>query len=779
MTDFPDWVRNTPSTPAIHNEPPQNYQWQNLTSDQLASLRKNLVDSIIQVVVSLVRGILLPGDPGTQLQDWAEDVPGFDQLISIFGGSGSGSTGFGNVIADFLGILGDPSGLGSGTPTLPGVNSIPLLNVLSNLLVNGGQPLNVLNLFGQLPNELFGIIPASAIGSGNPNLLNNGGFDGSISMDGSGVWTWDAAVGHTTTGAASTTANGTLKALLSNAVDVEPSQVLAPSVWVKSSSYAGSGTPIRLGVRTYLAGAAVSTTNVTSVAGPGGTWTQVTGSYTVPSSGVDQVRLRLVVDTTATGGTVWFDDASLTKPGAGPFDAIFGALTDGAPIVNLIPDLFRALSEIPNGNVLGIGGPANVGSTFQETWDQLISGLVDEIGSGAGLTDLFNIGRDVSSRATQGQMSFDILGIRSNKPLNSGFLPTSISNVGLDKVALAAVAPTVPVTKTTALMTYHRIQESMDLGAVSWQGYGTTNITNAYVQIFKMDTTTGVNTLLHTSADIVGSLSGGSSPVPVVYSLPSAITGLLPGDVVGVEINVRGTGTHNVAGASTWLADQAVYPRRYSSVRDSSTTLSPSSFTPTYSSNVPFVEIAVSAGSVAIPHSPATTLLNTAGTSSVPIPSWANFIDVIAVGAGGGGRGTVTFVNGVGGSAGAWAATTLAIGVDVTGASLSCTVGAGGAGGSGGAGSNGSASTATGTGWTGFSAAGGAAGATSGSSVGASPGPETYNSVTYAGGLAQNTLQANGNAAGGGGAGGSAAAVPVGVGGNGAPGAIWIVFRQS
>lgn len=134
MTDFPDWVRNTPSTPAIHNEPPQNYQWQNLTSDQLASLRKNLVDSIIQVVVSLVRGILLPGDPGTQLQDWAEDVPGFDQLISIFGGSGSGSTGFGNVIADFLGILGDPSGLGSGTPTLPGVNSIPLLAPLQSLI---------------------------------------------------------------------------------------------------------------------------------------------------------------------------------------------------------------------------------------------------------------------------------------------------------------------------------------------------------------------------------------------------------------------------------------------------------------------------------------------------------------------------------------------------------------------------------------------------------------------------------------------------------------------
>jgi hypothetical protein len=188
-------------------------------------------------------------------------------------------------------------------------------------LLSGAQGVNVLGLFGQLPTNLFGLIPASSISGANPNLLSNGGFDGSISMQGGGLWDWDSTTGHTTNGSAKTTANSTLKALVSNAVPVDVGQVLSPSVWTKGSSYTGSGTPIRLAVRTYLAGVAVGTTNIQSIAGPSGTWTQLSGSYTVPA-GVDSVAIRLVVDTTATGGTIWFDDATLSKPGNGPFDGI-------------------------------------------------------------------------------------------------------------------------------------------------------------------------------------------------------------------------------------------------------------------------------------------------------------------------------------------------------------------------------------------------------------------------------------------------------------------------
>jgi hypothetical protein len=292
------------------------------------------VTTFIELMVSV--GANLPMALIQELIGFNSDVPILSQLIGLFTGTTGGLTGLsglGAIFGDLTGLLGDPTGLGSGTPALGSLNSIPVLGPLIESLINGGQPLNVLNLFGQLPQSLFGLIPASSIGGTSPNLLNNGPFDGSISMDGSGVWTWDAAVGHSSNGSARTTANGTLKALLSNAVDVDAGQVLTPTVWAKTSSYTGSGTPIRLAVRTYLAGAQVASTNIQSVAGAGLTsWTQLTGSYTVPA-GVDQVRIRLVVDTTATAGSVWFDDATLTKPGNGPFDGILdlfglGALDD-------------------------------------------------------------------------------------------------------------------------------------------------------------------------------------------------------------------------------------------------------------------------------------------------------------------------------------------------------------------------------------------------------------------------------------------------------------------
>jgi hypothetical protein len=203
-------------------------------------------------------------------------------------------------------------------------------------------------------------VPASAITSTNPNLLTAGGFDDSISMIGAGLWTWDGTTGHTANGAASTIANGTMKALLSNSIPVTAGQSLTPSAWVKTSSYVGTGTPIRLSIRTYLAGVSVGTTVIQSIAGPGSTWTQLSGSYTVPA-GVDSVRLRLVVDTTATGGTVWFDDANLDKPGNGPFDGIlsmFGLGTFG--------DLFSL-------------NPSTV-------WQSIISDIINPLGLLAQLT---------------------------------------------------------------------------------------------------------------------------------------------------------------------------------------------------------------------------------------------------------------------------------------------------------------------------------------------------------------------------------------------------------
>lgn len=235
-------------------------------------------------------------------------------------------------------------------------------------------------------------------------------------------------------------------------------------------------------------------------------------------------------------------------------DSIFNAITGDTGIGVLLTDLIDALKAIPSGNVGGVGGPENLVDTIQETWDQLIGGFVGAVGGGTGLADLFNIGQDISSRASLGKFSWDILGIRSNKSLNTGLLSTSESNFSLDKVALQSSAPTFAVTQSTAITAFQRISESASKGAVSWLGSGVTNVTHCFVNIYKMDTATGDMALVHGSANVVGLLS--SSMQYNIYELPDPIQ-VEPGEVYGIEIAIRGAGTHDVVGSSTWLRARA------------------------------------------------------------------------------------------------------------------------------------------------------------------------------------------------------------------------------
>ena len=488
--------------------------------------------------------------------------------------------------------------------------------------------------------------------------------------------------------------------------------------------------------------------------------------------------------------TAWiedlFDPANFTSLMSTILDTLSNLSLGDVPPGDEFNAIGNALSNIPFLNILGIGGPSNIGDSLQTTWDKLIGGLVGAVGSGAGLSDLFNISQIVSSRARLGEFSWDILGIRGNKSLNTGLLPTSESNFGLDKVALNGSAPTFALTQSTAIMAFQRISEGAAKGAVSWLGSGVTSLTHAFVNIYKMDTLTGALALVHESANIIGDLSG--SMQYNVYVLPTPIN-VVAGEVYGIEVAVRGAGTHSIVGSSTWLPNHpGVYPRRLSAVRNSGTSAPPSTIATgsvSYATNVPFMEFGISAGDVDIPHTPQQLLFNSAGSSSIPIPSWANFVERIVLGGGGGGRRGGGFgLTGEGGDNGAWAASTLVRGTDFTGVtSISITVGAGGFGGSssaGESGGNGGTSSASITGHI-LTAAGGVGGNDLNfggtNKNGQSPGNITYEGVPYVGGGTQSTFGASGAAPGGGGAGGSDSGYQAG--GAGAVGAVWIRFRQS
>ena len=117
----------------------------------------------------------------------------FAQLISMFSNAVpglSGLAGLTSIFTDLVGLLGNPTSLGSGAPGLPGISSIPLLGGLFTAGVGllaglaSGIP-----IVGQLASALFGLSNTTSLSGlssagtnllsmlGVPNLLPSGTFD--------------------------------------------------------------------------------------------------------------------------------------------------------------------------------------------------------------------------------------------------------------------------------------------------------------------------------------------------------------------------------------------------------------------------------------------------------------------------------------------------------------------------------------------------------------------------------------------------------------------------
>ena len=305
MTQPPDWATDTPSHPPVHTEPPRNYQWDQMSQDELQAMRKRLIDSILQIIVQAVTGLFFPGGgifgAFNQLEDWADGLFGPD------------------------------------------------------------SPIDANNLFNFIPQALFGLIPFSHVGDTNPNLFLHPGFEAAVSVQGTD-FLWSSGVGRTAAGSGYIVANGVEHEFLSNPVAVAAGQKL--DLWIYSrwaglvysdagevlplpvtlpatlsdtpsgggpsllplrlpftlgDTSSSSGLPvIKVQVLRMLNNAVVGTTDLQVVRSPAAdqaTWLQLGDDvYTVPS-GCDVIRLRFVVTADATAGTVWIDDGDIRKTG--------------------------------------------------------------------------------------------------------------------------------------------------------------------------------------------------------------------------------------------------------------------------------------------------------------------------------------------------------------------------------------------------------------------------------------------------------------------------------
>jgi hypothetical protein len=180
---------------------------------------------------------------------------------------------------------------------------------------------------------------------------------------------------------------------------------------------------------------------------------------------------------------------------------------------------------------------------------------------------------------------------------------------------------------------------------------------------------------------------------------------------------------------------------------------------------------------------PETQPYDGAGTYTYTIPYWCTTIDLVLLGAAGGGSYN-EFSNGVGGGAGDWKTATLQRGSDIpwSATTITVTVGHGGAGGTlaagqGAPGGDTTASWDTTSGPTTKTASGGGAGASTSGLTGDGPSPnsQTAGDASLTAGSAQATPGGPGNAPGGGGGGGDV----ISPGGAGADGVAIVVASQN
>jgi len=264
------------------------------------------------------------------LLDWMGDLiqnitglvgGGLSDVADWFGGFLDGSNGslLDQLVNAFTGLAGGLDDIVSWVETLPLIG--PLVHAITGAVT--GTLDTLADWRDDLQARFAGVhptrIPASVVSDTGTNIVLNATFDTDISVIEEDGWEWDGTQGKLTAGSAKVTADATLKKLESNPSYVVAGDTFDGSVWAKwdSLSYAGSD-PIILSVNEYnAAGMVLNTEQLAAVNTPAATddWTQLTFTeYTVPD-GVDHVRLALMLPTTASSGTVWWDEAMLYKTG--------------------------------------------------------------------------------------------------------------------------------------------------------------------------------------------------------------------------------------------------------------------------------------------------------------------------------------------------------------------------------------------------------------------------------------------------------------------------------
>lgn len=381
-------------------------------TDNFRDLIDQLIDAAISTILDLFGEVPIIGQALQQLAVIISDIrdlldpivdavqaffTAFDIDLGAIGGAGAIGDFFGPfkpivdallsalegvILPDFAGmfhILAQWS-----TPFVMGLANIidQVANVIRAIFgglglnnFNNGQ-FNIIAMISSFINNILANIPFIGLGflsnTESPNLLVAPGFDQSDSINPGTGWVWDNTAGHTTIGCAKATAGGLLRELVSVPVAVTAGQSVNINTWIKWTGIAYTGVPITVNVNRYMGTTMIGTVQIAAPASPAvnqATWLNFTGSYTVPSD-CDTVKLSFRVSSTTTAGSVYFDDAILTKSGTTiPQNWIFNLIPDLSSITHFINDVIDTIITVISG-IPFIGGTlANLLSWLTDWFD--------------------------------------------------------------------------------------------------------------------------------------------------------------------------------------------------------------------------------------------------------------------------------------------------------------------------------------------------------------------------------------------------------------------------
>lgn len=193
----------------------------------------------------------------------------------------------------------------------------------AGLVTQSGLPALVQSIF----TTIGSIFPVSWINTQERvNLLNMGVFQSSSTLEESNGWSWDSSKNRTGTTGGSAKLNcssttGTRTLYSNQNIKVASGDRIAVSAFVNTLSFNGSATSIQLLAIPFVGTQVQTEVLLASRGASNNAWIELTNSNTpweIPASTTNQItsiQLALRVNSSATTGSVWWDDITLWKTG--------------------------------------------------------------------------------------------------------------------------------------------------------------------------------------------------------------------------------------------------------------------------------------------------------------------------------------------------------------------------------------------------------------------------------------------------------------------------------